>query len=615
MAKDVLPYGLWSSPIKPAMLSRDAKLEDVQWDNDGQTLVWHERRGGLFAKQGDDAPRQLSGDLRPRGGVGYGGGAYAVGHKQLVFASGGRLYVQTLGQGLPRPLTPEFGGVASPVISPNGQHVLFVHTYEQDDALALVPLDGRSWPLKLAQGADFYMQPAWHPDSQRLAWIEWNHPQMPWDGTRLKLARLQGNSLVDETLVAGDEDTPIFQPAFSPDGRYLGYIAGDGEWDRLYLLDLETGSSRVLVEGGVLAVPAWGQGLRTYVWSGSSSRVFYTRHDRGVATLWAVDAASGESEALNIAPYTWISQLSVSPTSDELAFIASAPKIPPRLIRWDAGQMRVEARTSGETLPPEDLSEPQEIQWTAPDGSPVYGLYYPPANSRFRSDEKLPPAIVNIHGGPTSAQATEFNADAAYWAGRGYGFLEVNYRGSTGYGRSYMLALRGAWGKVDVEDAIGGGQALVDRGLADPQRLVIMGGSAGGYTVLNALVRHPGFFRAGVNRYGVANLFIFETHKFELRYNDSLVGILPDDAERYRDWSPLNHADKIRDPLAVFQGLDDGIVPPSHSDQIVAALRANGVPHVYHQYEGEGHGFRKTETLADYCQTLEQFFLEHVLFV
>jgi dipeptidyl aminopeptidase/acylaminoacyl peptidase len=208
----------------------------------------------------------------------------------------------------------------------------------------------------------------------------------------------------------------------------------------------------------------------------------------------------------------------------------------------------------------------------------------------------------------------EFNTDAAFFTTRGYGFLEVNYRGSTEYGRSYMLALRQKWGLLDVEDAVGGAQALGKLGLADPKRMVIMGGSAGGYTVLNALVRHTGVFKAGVCLYGLSNLFITETHKFEERYSDSMIGVLPQDADRYRAWSPVNFADRIKDPVAVFQGLDDKVVPPEHSEQIVAALRANHVPHIYKTYEGEGHGWRKAATIADFYSTVEKFLQQHVLF-
>ena len=294
--------------------------------------------------------------------------------------------------------------------------------------------------------------------------------------------------------------------------------------------------------------------------------------------------------------------------------LASSPKIPARLVTIEDGRQVIEKRSSGEAIPEDELPEPRAIEWPAPDGTVVHGLYYPPTSTRFTS-EGLPPAIVNIHGGPTSMRSTNFNAEAAYFCTRGYAFLEVNYRGSTGFGRSYMLKMRDKWGLVDTEDAGEAAGALAALGLADPRRIVIMGGSSGGFTVLNALIQFPGVFKAGVNLYGVANLYdlVIGTHKFEQHYNEMLVGVLPEASERYKAWSPVFHADKIKDPVAVFQGEDDRVVPMEHSEQIVATLRANHVPHIYRLYPGEGHGFRKTETIIDFYENLEKFLKLHVL--
>lgn len=609
------PFGLWPSPISPAMLGAKLRLEDAQFDPTGETIVWLEALSGktsLWAKTGADAPRELSGGLKIGGGVGYGGGDFAVGPGFVVFASKGRLYRVELSGGLPRPITPAFGDLASPAISPDGNWVLFVHTYEKTDSLALVDSDGQHWPIQLRRGADFYMQPAWHPDSQRLAWVEWDHPQMPWDGTRLFTARLHGDKLLDVNHVYGDADTPTFQPAFSPDGRWLAFLANDGEWDTLHARNLETGEKRILLKDASLLPPAWGQGMHVFGWRGS--KIVIIKNELGWHSLLEVDSAVGEPAALPVAPYTSLGQVSVS-SRGEISFIGSSPKIPERLVTLEGTTLTIQRRSDSESIDPALLPEPQPIEWPAPDGTVVHGLYYPPCNPHFASDG-LPPALVNIHGGPTSARGSAFNPAAAYFASRGYGYLEVNYRGSTGFGRSYMLKLRGQWGKADTEDAVGAAGALAVLGLADPQRLVIIGGSAGGYTVLNVLAHHPGVFKAGVNLYGVANLFdfIIGTHKFEERYNDSLVGILPQDAEKFKAWSPVFHADKIRDPIAVFQGAEDKVVPPQHSEQIVAALRANKVTHVYKLYEGEGHGWRKTETIVDYYETLERFLQMHVLF-
>jgi dipeptidyl aminopeptidase/acylaminoacyl peptidase len=620
--KQKLPYGLWPSSISPAMQGAELRLEDAQFDSDG-SLTWLESLSGktaLMFKKGTDAARDISGGLKVNAGVGYGGGDFTVRNGLAVFASclanrGGRLYRVALGEGLPQAITPEFGECAAPVISPDGKQVMFVHTYEGTDCIALVKTEGQGWPLKLANGADFYMQPTWHPDGQQIAWIEWNHPQMPWDGTRLMTARLSGAELTDVKQIYGADNIPVFQPEYSADGRFLAFLSNDGEWDQLYILNLTSGEKRALVKDASMLAPAWVQGLRLFAWSANSASIFYLKNDMGWHTLWEVELASGDSRKLDIAPYTWISQIAASPVGEKLAVIATSPKIPARVVTIENGQQLIERRSSSEAVPADELPEPSPIEWPALDGTIVHGLYYPPTSTRFCS-EGLPPAIVNIHGGPTSARVSSYNSDAAYFASRGYGFMEVNYRGSSGYGRSYMLKLREKWGVLDTEDAAGAAGALVTLGLADPRRMAIMGGSSGGYTVLNALIHFPGVFKAGVNLFGVANLFdlIIGTHKFEARFIDSLVGALPAAAERYKAWSPIFHSSQIKDPLAVFQGADDQVVPPEHSEQIVAALRANKVPHIFKLYPGEGHGFRKTENIIDFYESLESFLKQYVIF-
>ncbi len=614
MSKKIAPFGLWPSPISPELLGMRLRLEDVQFDSDGQTLVWLEGRSGrrvLVVRKPGDAPRDLTDTLKVVGGIGYGGGDFTVRNGFVIFASGGRLYRQSLDSGRARTITTQFGDAASPAISPDGSKILFIHSYERRDCLALVDAEGARWPVQLATGSDFYMQPAWHPDGQQIAWVEWNHPQMPWDGCRLMTARLNGAELTDIKQIYGDDQTPVFQPEFSADGRFLAFLANDGEWDTLRTLDLSTGEMRVLAENASLLEPAWVQGMRSFGWDGS--RLVYARNAKGWRSLWAVEATGGESVPLETAPYTWFSQVTVS-TQGQVAFIASSPKTPTRIVSLADGQLRIEKYSETESIPAEYLPEPQAIEWPAPDGTPVHGLYYPPSNPAFTA-EGLPPAIVNIHGGPTSARMASYNSDAVYFASRGFAYIEVNYRGSTGYGRAYMLALREKWGPVDAEDAVGAAGALAALGLADPARMVIMGGSAGGFTVLNCLVHYPGVFRAGVNLFGVSNLFTLEdeTHKFEERYNASLVGELPGAAEHFKKWSAVFHADQIRDPLAVFQGADDKVVLPDQSESIVEALQRNKVPHIFRLYEGEGHGWRKSETIIDYYQTLNKFLKEYVL--
>ena len=614
------PFGLWPSPISPAALSLRTGLVDVQWGDDGKSLFWLEARSGrmvIVRRPEGSAMVDLTDTHSPAGGVGYGGGEFTVQGGTVVFAErNGRLH-RCASQGeKPRPISPGFGDTASPAISPDGEQVLFVHTYERKDVIGLVDSRGKNWPSIVAQGADFYMQPAWHPSGRKIAWVEWDHPNMPWDGTRLVLATLDNACrVVEKQVIAGGEEQPAWQPSFSPDGRWLSYLTEAGEWERLVLLDLNSGETHILLDETCISTPAWVQGIRTYGWSPSSQRIFFVRNERGFASLWKVEIADRQAALLSDGPYTWLTQLAVSPADDRVAMIASSAQIAAQIVSWKDGQFQVERHSASDSLNPQDLPIPQAMTWISQDQEEVHGLYYPPSNAAFTADG-LPPAIIYIHGGPTSSVTAGFAGDTAFFTSRGYAVLAVNYRGSTGYGRSYMCALRGRWGDLDVVDAVGGAQALVDRGLADPSRLVIRGGSAGGYTVLNALIRFPGFFKAGLCSYGVSNLFALnmETHKFEERYNDRMVGSLPEAAGKFHDWSPVFHADQIKDPIAVFQGSVDKVVPPNQSEMIVETLRANRVPHIYRLYEGEGHGFRKSETLEAYFKDIDRFLQEHVLF-
>ena len=616
------PYGTWLSPVAPALIGAQLRFLDLGWDSDGRTLFWVEGRsdkGILVSKPAGEALRDLTFEGSVRGGVGYGGGEFSAARGSVVFVlNGERLYRRSLGFGFPQPITAEMGDIAAPALSADGRWVLFIRsTAEREDTIGLAAADGSSWPERLAGGSDFYMQPAWHPGSRRIAWVEWDQPNMPWDGTRLILASLAGDPprIEQSAQVAGGPDVPVFQPAFSPDGRWLSYIAEEGEWDRLYLHNLETGERQVLVQGGNLMRPAWNQGIRTYGWGAASQSIFYLLNEAGFASLYEVDLASRSPKRIDLGGYTWLSQIAVSPVDEKVALIAEAPTIPRRIIVWSRSGVEIVRRSDPESIAPADLPQTQPFSWQAKDGTRVHGMYSPPANSRFQG-KGLPPAVINIHGGPTSAVVAGYSVDAAFFTSRGYAWLDVNYRGSTGYGRSYMLLLRERWGDLDVEDAVGCAQALVDQGLADPNRLVVKGGSAGGYTVLNALIRSPGFFKAGVCLYGVANLFILdrETHKFEEHYNATLVGELPGAAGRYKEWSPIFHAERIRDAIAVFQGSVDRVVVPENSESIVAVLRQNKVPHIYRLYEGEGHGFRRTETLTSYYEDVDRFLIEHVIF-
>jgi len=622
--KTVRPYGLWPSPVSPLLLGQRTRLNNPQYDSDGRTLVWLEGRsdrGVLVARPEGQAAVDLTDEQSVRAQVGYGGGDFSVSQGQVIFAErgSGRLFRRALELDRPQPVTPPHGSAASPVLSPDGKWVAYIWSDNKTDLIALVDSAGNEWPLKLAGGADFYMQPVWHPAGGMLAWIEWDHPNMPWDSTRLKLGRLSGTlpRFHEIEMISCDSGCSVQQPQFSPDGRWLSYIAENEEWDDLILYNLASGEQFALVhgEGFQLSKPAWAQGQRYYGWGPASDRLYTLRYADGQATLWCVDLETRTSTRIDTGPYTWLSDLSVSPILEEVVFVGSAASVPSRVVRWRENQLVIEARSGSETITSAYLASPLPMQWAAPSGTPVHALYYPPTHPAF-CGEGLPPAIINVHGGPTSDAVDSFSGEAAYFTTRGYAYVELNYRGSSGYGRGYRNLLREHWGESDTEDAVGCARALAQQNLADARRIVIKGGSAGGFTVLNALVHFPGVFKAGVCLFGVSNLFNLaaDTHKFEERYLDSMVGPLPAAAARYHAWSPIYHIANLRDPLAVFQGKDDKVVPPDQAEEIVKALRQNGVAHIYRLYEGEGHGWRKTETMVDYLQQTERFLQQQVLF-
>jgi len=625
------PYGWWSSPVSPRSLAEDRRLDAACWDSDGKTLVWLEGRSGrgvLVAQASPrEAPREVTPELDVRAEVGYGGGDFAVhgGYAYFVVHKTGRLYRQSLCGGPARPITPAFGKAAAPAVSPDGQWVVYVHHDDDDvDRLGIVDAAGTRWPQVLAVGHDFYMQPRWSPDGTRLAWIAWDHPQMPWDGTLLYVAPVRAAEgatpqLGEPTLVAGAPEVAVFQPEFTADGHSLLYVSDESGWGRIVMHDLASGQRRWLTaEGAEYAAPAWVQGMRTYAVSPDGRCLTAVRNDRGFMRLDRVELPRGRVTTVEaLADYGDITQIAAAPDGDRVAFVASGATLPVRIVEhaFTRGSTRIAARASAEAVPAEALARCEAISWLSSDGDLAHGLYYVPASDRFEGTGK-PPLVVLIHGGPTSQFRAGWNPQAQFFATRGYAVLLVNYRGSTGYGRAYMLKLRGNWGVCDMEDAVSGVRHLADAGRVDPERTVIMGGSAGGFTVLQAMTQMPEFFTAGICLYGVANQFHLaaETHKFEAHYLDSLLGPLPQASRIYRERSPLYHAGRIKRPLAIFQGDIDRVVPRQQSDSIVEALKQNGTPHLYHVYEGEGHGWRKAETVEHFYRTVESFLRQHVLF-
>lgn len=614
------------SPFTPRAMAAQTRLYDLAWDTESATLVWLEGRsdrGVLVARDmADMADRDLTPTLSVRARVGYGGGDFTVHGGLVYFAADGRLYRQPLTEGGAEAITPAFGQAASPAVSPDGRCVLFVHSYERVDTLAVVDSAGAQWPRRLVSGEDFYMQPTFSPDGTHIAYVAWNHPHMPWNGTVIRVARLEAGSdglpVVAHSRELGNGHDALLQPVFAPDAKSLLYASDAGGFWNLYLYDLQSGESRALTHetDAEIGGPAWQQGMHLHAFTPDGRSVVYVRNALGVRRLFRLDLGGGAPAPLPGSDrYTDAAQVAVGADAS-VAAIVSASDLAPRVVVWHTERSddrpAVVRRAGAQTVPARAHAPAEPVTWRGEDGAEVHGiLYRPTAGPADRA-----PAVLHVHGGPTGQADTGYAADHQFLASRGYTVLDVNYRGSTGYGRAYRDALLEQWGTYDLDDTVAGGRFLAENGLADRGRLVVMGGSAGGYTVLRALTERPGFFRAGICLFGVSNLFTLaaETHKFEERYLDTMIGPLPETAARYRERSPIFHVDRIVDPIAVFQGADDPVVPPNQAETIVENLRTRGVPHLYCVYPGEGHGWRGSHTIEAFWTSVETFLRQYVEF-
>ena len=602
------------------MMAKNIQFADIAWS--GNNLIWKQQSsawGTLVSQKRGQAPIILNTKVSAQGTVGYGGGSFGV-TKDTVFFCGkdGRLYAMAIEEGFEQAITPKYGGLAAPTPSPDGDWVLYIHSYEDKDCIAIVDANGESWPVKLVSGADFYMQPTWSPDGRTIAWVSWDHPDMPWDRARVEMATIQfdgGFPKVGPTDVLVRGEFSAQQPEFSPSGKYLAYLSDEQGFLQLYVRNLETGEvQRMDSSENDFGDPAWTQGQRNYSWHSTRDELFAIKRTEGSHTIFHYLLDGTRTQLLTDAEYTVFAQLAVS-SSGQLAMIASASNIPSRIVSFEDNTEGIRAYSIPERIPSGEYSFGQPISWLDPKtGTRIFGIYYAPKNKAFTSDG-LPPTVISVHGGPTSQSDTRFNIKAQFFSQRGFGVLELNYRGSTGYGREYMRSLRGNWGEFDVEDAVSAVQHLVNKGFAHPEKVAIMGGSAGGYTVLQALTDRPGVFGAGVCLFGVSNLFTLDqgTHKFESEYLTGLLGALPEAAEKWRTRSPLRKVHQIEDPLVIFHRAEDKVVPIDQADQIVGILKEQSKDIVYHTYPNEGHGWRHPENIEHFYQETLNFLIERIV--
>lgn len=587
-----------SHPLPIGAVTDDALLRDVRAT--AGNIVWLERRGGKgVLVRWHGTPHDLTADIDVGSTLGYGGGDFDLCQDNVVFASGDALWKQRLTDGRAERLTPRFGLPASPTFSPDGAWIVYVHREDDTDRLAMVAASGRAWPSIVAEGADFYAQPAWSPNGDQVAWVEWDFPAMSWTSSRLMVGRHQDGSLTCVEQVAGTPGVGVYQPLFSNDGGALYFVDNEGETDRVVRLDLTKGSYEVLLEGAIME-PGFAQGARSMA-LGPRNALYVKVVAKGEAALVRLDV-HGRSDRMPMDGYRWFRSPMVD--ADRLVAIVEAPTRAPCVATWQGDGWRVLRFTSAERHR-EQLSDPVHVNVPVGDGRVAYGVLYP----AHGGDGSPPKAVISVHGGPTSMRGFAYDAQAQFLATRGYSVLLLNHRGSTSYGRAFREALDGRWGVVDVEDAGAAAEWLVREGLANERSVAIMGGSAGGYTTLMALATRPGTFAAGVSLFGVTDLMGLarRTHKLERRYLDSLVGPLPEARAIYRARSPVTLASAIRDPLYVFQGGQDPVVARIDADALAAELERHGLDYHYTVYEDEGHGWSKPETFADFYRRLEAF--------
>lgn len=635
----VAPYGSWSSPIDAATVaSAGRRLAAATIAADG-AVWWAEGRpteGGrvvLMRRPLGGEPEAVTPEgvnVRTRVHE-YGGGAWCVAEPDLVLFvdfSDQRLYRQRLGEApvaiSPEPPSDGAFHYADMRLAPDGETVVCVRESHQEgegeavNEIVSLSLDGEGEPQVLASGRDFYSFPRISPDGAWLAWTCWDHPNMPWDGTELWVAPLADSG--EERLVAGGPEESVFQPEWGPDGR-LHFVSDRDGWWNLYRarepgseLSGEEGTLVQLTEERAdLAHPQWLFGGATYVFL-ESGAIACVRCERGEERLFLLQPDGWEPSDLGL-PFTSFGFPALSARGESVAFAAASPASEAAIVVHEVGGETEIVRSSSEDpVDPAYVSQPRQIEFPTGDGETAYGFYYPPANPEFEAPEgELPPLIVESHGGPTSHATPALDREFLYWTSRGVGVVDVNYRGSSGYGREYRNKLRGTWGVVDTEDCVNAALHLAEQGEADGARLAIRGGSAGGYATLCALTFHEGF-AAGASYYGVADAEALarDTHKFESRYLDRLIGPYPEQAELYRERSPIHHVERLRSPVILFQGLEDEVVPPNQAETMVAALRKNGIPHAYLAFEGEQHGFRRAETNIR-CLEAELYFYGRIM--
>ena len=612
-ARKAAPYGSWASPINiDLLLSGAVSLGWSQPRWDGEDLYWEELRPTEAGRQVvvrrrgqanlDVTPARFNSRTRVHE---YGGGDYAVKGGNVWFANFDDQRIYRLQQdAAPTPITPAIDVRHADMLVDASRGRVFAvredHSTGAREAVnTLVALDwnGGRETITVAAGNDFYSSPKLSPDRKRLAWLTWNHPNMPWDGTELWIGELDADGRTTSARrFAGGPTESIYQPEWSPAGE-LYFVSDRSDWWNIYRLRGE-GDEPVCRRPAEFASPQWAFGMSSYGFIGENE-IACLYSESGGTKLGRIDTVRGTLTQVELL-YTSLSGIALN--ARRAALVASSPTLSARIlvVNIDSGAQEVVKVSNPAHIDPGYFSVPQAIEFPTEGGLKAHAFYYPPKNKDYEGPAgERPPLVVHSHGGPTSAVGSSFDLEYQYWTSRGFGIVDVNYGGSSGYGRAYRLRLNGSWGVVDVDDCVNAARYLVERGLADGKRVAITGGSAGGFTTLVALTKRN-FFNAGASHFGIGDLvtFVKDTHKFESRYLDTLIGPYPERADLYRERSAVNFADNLNCPVILFQGLEDKVVPPSQAEEFVAVCEKKKLPYAYLPFEGEQHGFRQAKNIG-----------------
>ena len=617
------PYGSWKSPITTDLVAGgEIGLEQIRID--GRDLYWIERRaqeGGrkVIVRRSSDG---TVADVTPAGFNArtrvheYGGGDYAVSNGTILSANfiDQRLYLQKP-DAQPKPITPsgafryadgEIGGrnlffCVREDHSPRGEAV---------NTIACVDVNGDGAGKVIVSGGDFYSSPRLSPDGSQLAWLTWDHPNMPWDGTELWVGKLGGNGAVSKgEKVAGGVGESIFQPEWSPDGT-LYFVSDRTGWWNLYRRREREVEALYPMEAE-FGQPQWVFGTSLYAFA-SERQILCTFAKNGRDYLATLDTGTRKLETIDL-PFTTISQIRAN--GSRVIFIGASAADTNCIVSVDllTKSFEISRRSREAAVDDGYIAAAQSIEFPTERGLTAHGYFYAPRNRDYTAPaHEKPPLLVMSHGGPTSSTSSSLKYSIQYWTSRGIAVLDVNYGGSSGYGRAYRQRLNSNWGIVDVDDCVNGARNLVERGEVDGNRLAIRGGSAGGYTTLCALTFRD-TFKAGASHYGISDLEALakDTHKFESRYLDGLIGAYPERRDLYVERSPIHFTDWLNCPMIIFQGLEDKVVPPNQAEKMVEAVRAKKLPVAYLTFEGEQHGFRKAENIKRVLEA-ELFFYSKI---